>query len=462
MATRKSYKSKKQNRKINKKKTKKQKGGYNNSNYDIQLDGHLKLKLVNELKPVYDTLNSSSFYRDIYLPVYNEKIRSKKELFTSGTKKTPIITNNTNKLNRNMERVKIIKSVIDPFHKKTNKVDHYYIWWYSNLEKYGPETKKWKIMKDLKFCFINILTSIINSYLKYGFTDDEKLASGELKAFLDVLNDIDYENSEFRYFIKIFKTYTDWYNTRLESDSDCVNNLEDLIENSRYIIALPMAVILAPERYIRLFSAPILPFITKHILTHGAFSHPCTNFYHDMTHAKLFKIKETLKEKSDIIAYYENVNKFITKFSEEIGKLNTNKQRLFYGALFDLIHEHDGVMISSNYRMFIANNYNKNKYEHSTPITINKNLKSTKYQNKYDIMYNRGILRGLEYLVKEYDKDSNRPESEKKMKYKMQLSHNQGILEGKDAEEFKEFILIIKICLEGIDMSLPPPIQVPK
>jgi hypothetical protein len=80
MSKRKSYKSKKQNRKINKKNTIKHKGGYNNANYDIKLDDHLKSKLVEKLKPIYDTLNLSLFYKDIYLPIYNQKITSKKRI----------------------------------------------------------------------------------------------------------------------------------------------------------------------------------------------------------------------------------------------------------------------------------------------------------------------------------------------------------------------------------------------
>ena len=467
-------KSKKRNNKKNKRCTKKQKGGeYNSNNYNIQLDAHLKSILVGKLEPIYATLNTSSFYKDIYLPIYNDKIKSKKELFNSGTKQKPIITNNSNKPEGNMRPQKLIQYSIDPFHKKSNNVNHYYIWWVSNLEKYGPETKTWRIMEDLKYCFINILTSIINSYLKYGFTGDQKIANSELEAFLKILNNIDYENSEFIYFIKIFKSYCDWYDVRIKKNYPCVDKLLNVIENSKYTIALPMATILAPERYIRLFSAPIIPFIVKHTVTHDFFKHPCENYLHDVTeHGKLFKISKTLKEKRDIITYYKNVNDFIIKFSKQINKYDAGKKRLFYGGLFDLIHEHDGLVIST--KLFKINNERLHVYKYITPKKINKLYRKNKnkifendyespykkneinnnpseniHQNKYDIMYNRGILRGLQYLINEYEKDKDKT----KMEYETNLTHDQGTLEG---EEFIEFLSIIKKSLEGIDTSLPP------
>ena len=64
-------------------------------------------------------------------------------------------------------------------------------------------------------------------------------------------------------------------------------------------------------------------------------------------------------------------------------------------------------------------------------------------------MYNRGILRGLQYLINEYEKDKDKT----KMEYETNLTHDQGTLEG---EEFIEFLSIIKKSLEGIDTSLPP------
>lgn len=330
--------------KINKKKLKG--GSFEDTDVDKYLESHLPDAVFKIIKFTNNPKKNNiirPFY-EIYCKIINDKISEK---IKKGKKGNPILLDNP----------KSIQYLKDPF-LNMKKPSEYYKWWLSKINKYSEDTSKWNMIEELQFYFINLFTSIINSYLQ--FTNNDNYALDELDLLMGNIQ-IFYLFKTMNIFWETYKKYINWYNIRLSDYdicSDTIPYLDDTI-NKKYELILPVSLAPSPITFLKLFAAPIYPLISRHKTVHGNFSHPCWHIRHDLIiHLKYIKYN-TLYNKS-IKIYYKEVSDYLDRFFE---KYHLERDKLYYELLFGLIHEPDDLLDHLKTTDLTIHNKNNNFFE---------------------------------------------------------------------------------------------------
>jgi len=95
--------------------------------------------------------------------------------------------------------------------------------WWRNLRMSGTQfsrfktripKREWPILDAVKYLFISQILHILNSYLKYGITDESHLDYRELQKYLKLL-DVFYTNGgQYQYLLDAHLAYCEWFNIR--------------------------------------------------------------------------------------------------------------------------------------------------------------------------------------------------------------------------------------------------------
>jgi hypothetical protein len=314
-------KTKKNNRKYNKKG-----GGFDDNDIDIFIKDKIN-------KKIYDLLQKSKFYKEDYCTIINGKIQEK---ILKQTK--PLI-------NINNTRVKVVvKYLAEPFHNETKTPMDYYKWWSSKLNRYGNQSKNWVIFDELIFFYVNQLSRIINSYLKY--TAGDKKFEDIIKLYLNNLDEFK-KHKTYEYIYNIQISYINWYNNRIEKYqndgcdsiiSNFKNNFTKSLDNP--YLFWPLSFVPSPEKFIRYFACPLIPFIGVNKRVHGNLNHPCWQINHDISlHGPYFAKEYYTIKNPDTPTDIKTFKKVYFEKAEILDNIYKLENKVIPRLLFVLIHE---------------------------------------------------------------------------------------------------------------------------
>lgn len=416
----------------------KYKGPLNNSNIIWPLNNKqqevinaAKTKIVSFAVPeIYELLSKSEFFNKIWLPEI-----SKMKIYQADNKPHPEfareqIEKKTGQYYTNEQQIAMKK---ETFYDKSHA--ELWAWWEHKNKKLtsilseddGPNKKKsifnfplnykdtanpndMSILDIIKTAFINILSKIINSYIKYGKKMPETTYIYENKVltfFVNALDSLFITNKEtvtYDDLYRLISYYHSWDKCRLDfkdckPDDDYMRSYyfakNDFPKN---ILILPMSGGLNYYKTVKFFNIPVI--ILSIVGAMGHFGHFSAqdNMIHDYTHM----IYYTMFSGFNIESFYKEKN-----FFEEYEKLQEtiadNKLKTVLNYLvFGLIHEASGSLYynTCNLNTLIDENY-----------TISSNTSNVSIYFRYVV--------SMTYLIaKNIDNISDLFESIKKIKIK--------------------------------------------
>lgn len=322
------------------------------------------------------------FFNTIYLPELS-KMKSKQTgnptYFTSNQPHREFGKNQTNKPGQYFTEDKQISMKAETFHDRN--VEELWAWYVNKSEKLNELTSNGTPMLDamnsfplkykddlnardiaiidiVKPTFINCISRIINSYIKYGkktfkggnstdlnYNDELKL----LDTFLNNLNKL-YMADEPKYamLFNVVYSYFRWYSQRhidhekkylmerftIEDNESMVNRA---LANG--IFVLPASLGTNFYKTIKSYCIPVITTSMVNAMGHYMFLTPHTNFIHDILHLI------TISKRKALLPLYETIKPFFLgyeKMHKELG--DTDFRNIFDYILFGILHEDAGIM----------------------------------------------------------------------------------------------------------------------
>jgi hypothetical protein len=407
-------------------------------------------------------INESQFYNNIYLPEINKMAKPT----TDNKVHREFASNQIKKLGQYYTEEKQISMKLEAFYDKP--VEELWAWWEDKnkqllefkdnlsdddkikdkdyLNDYSFDCKKIttdnammkfpidtitsgeSILDVIKITFINGLSRLINSYIKYGKKtkivgidnkpeDYQKSYEYELNylAYLLVsLDDLFFDSLKTgRTYGKMYQSiidYFEWFNIRNEDfekegkGKPVPTSINDVCKKFNYMsnanfFIIPASMGLNYYKTIKLYSIPVVIPSIVNTIGHDAFMNPETNFNHDFTHMiglKYMKLDDFLPFKNFYIAY-EQIN------NSKHTDINYTKDELKYlnYILFSIMHESGSAVVylkvfnelknNVKYDIFIKHNNIFSSF--STPNYIYQIIILT-----YMFMYPDGKLGGNSYI----------------------------------------------------------------
>jgi hypothetical protein len=295
----------------------------------------------------------------------NERERSYNPLFLSTLTSTPTppkiydatVFNDIKKYNEETTlQTSSISNLIDVFYK--DKTVFFFNDWYYTKKEAEPTILNWEVFDEFKYYLINLLTSILNSYIEYPWFPDSTTFKKGILQFKDIIKNINLfkKDKKYKNFVTVYLSYLEWFKCRkgenkkhVKTCSDMIILFKSLIEKN--IFVLPLSFVPNIPKFLSLVGgAPIFPFEAIYKSVHNdIISHPCDNLFHDLEYHYTF-FKNLYEDNYGIEkAYYTKLSKFINDLLIENNKILIN-------LVFIVLHETPNLYI---------NNYDKTNNKHS-------------------------------------------------------------------------------------------------
>lgn len=335
---------------------------------------------VNEIFTLL-TADDQYFFKSIYLPEIS-KMKSKSSgnptYFTSNQVHREFGKNQVNKPGQYFTEDVQISMKAEVFHDRT--VEELWAWYINKNNKLTELMESGKSMIDamkefplnykdtgndrdiaiidiVKPIFINCISRIINSYIKYGkkaFTPEkmETNYSAErelLSIFLNKLNKLyNDENPIYNDLFEVIYSYFRWYSQRhidhvkkylmerftIEDSMSMVNRA---LSNGIFI--LPASVGTNFYKTIKSYCIPVINASIVNAMGHYMFLNPHTNFIHDILHLI------TISKRNALIPLYESIKPFFLGYEKLYPELKDDAFRnIFDYVMFGILHEDAGIM----------------------------------------------------------------------------------------------------------------------
>ena len=329
---------------------------------------------------IFEILDSSRFFKEEYLPVLDTMAKVDKK---TGARIPTFKTENRahpefaeyqiKKQDQYFTQDEQLAMKKETFYEYS--VDELWAWWDDKFKHFmelresgktmhdfplnysGPEHGP-SILKIMKITFVNALSKIINSYIKYGTTTQSKFSElQKLQKFLKLLDALfDPKNNKqtYRDLLLVLEEYIKFWQLRLlaykknkkYTDENLLNSVRklfnDLITNNYLII--PFSNPLAFYKTIKAYTIPVVFFNITNTLGHYSFLRPDDNIIHDLYAHNNWPRRNNLLE-SDNIAKFEKSKIFFEEY-EKLQTKSVDKDRLDYldylnYFVFSKIHEDD-------------------------------------------------------------------------------------------------------------------------
>ena len=298
------------------------------------------IKILIGNKKVISILESNSFFKEEYLKQeFKESSRFKfdKKHRYSGI---PLKESHEKKLkgkdfvkfgNTNLLLSNFIedKPTLRYFTQNPNQFERWsperlYSWWLklrnSNISKF-----EWEIMDSVFFLFINQISRICNSYIKYGIKEDSEAEIIQLQQYFRLLDDFYKTNGKYGLLLNTHFAFCEWFNIRisyepeytlyvesLDTSGDIINlfnkknskiiqlkkskNLEikgthpsilqlrELFKKNDFSLILFTSYFQSPTHFVNLYSIPVITAVgVPHKSHSGKFYSPFSQIIHDIT-----------------------------------------------------------------------------------------------------------------------------------------------------------------------------------
>ena len=298
------------------------------------------IKILIGNKKVISILESNSFFKEEYLKQeFKESSRFKfdKKHRYSGI---PLKESHEKKLkgkdfvkfgNTNLLLSNFIedKPTLRYFTQNPNQFERWsperlYSWWLklrnSNISKF-----EWEIMDSVFFLFINQISRICNSYIKYGIKEDSEAEIIQLQQYFRLLDDFYKTNGKYGLLLNTHFAFCEWFNIRisyepeytlyvesLDTSGDIINlfnkknskiiqlkkskNLEikgthpsilqlrELFKKNDFSLILFTSYFQSPIYFVNLYDIPVITAVgVPHKSHSGKFYSPFSQIIHDIT-----------------------------------------------------------------------------------------------------------------------------------------------------------------------------------
>jgi len=182
----------------------------------------------------------------------------------------------------------------------TNDRDQFENWsairifeWWRSLRTSGIPKREWRILDAVKYLFINQFMRIMNSYLKYGIDKIDKLAFNELNKYLELVDEFYISGGQYRHLLNVQLSFCEWFsarfiggllfemynkkgNTRYTTTNSIIYysyiNIKYIFEitllNENGILIIPLSFFQSENKFINLYSSPIIPLLGINYRTH--------------------------------------------------------------------------------------------------------------------------------------------------------------------------------------------------
>ena len=298
-----------------------------------------------------------------------------------------------------------------------------YKWW-RELRNSSISKFEWEIMDAVFFLFINQISRICNSYIKYGIKEDNEAEIIQLQKYFILLDEFYITNGKYGLLLNTHFAFCEWFNIRisyepeytlyvesLDISGNIINlfnkknskiiqlkknkNLEiksthpsilqliELFKNNDFSLILFTSYFQSPTHFVNLYSIPVITAVgVPHKSHNGKFYGPFSQIIHDITlHSKyLIQYFEYIYSQSPINDIQLFKEKMI--FLQLLKDKNNEELQLL---LWHLIHEstifkslkiNGHSYLNQNLITNILKQYyiQNNKKENEIPSLLKKNL----------------------------------------------------------------------------------------
>ena len=270
--------------------------------------------------------NESIFYNKVFLPRMNKRT----SFMRMNRKFTPLTSEKFEeqkeilKINNTYENYSF-RQEIPLFKYITEASDQFENWsairifeWWRDLRMSRIPKPEWPVFDTVKYLFINQFMRIMNSYLKYGVDEINKLAFRQLEKYLDNVDIFYKSGGQYRYLLDVQLSFCEWFsarfiggllfetynengklrytstnrmksynstNIRAHSFINIKYIFEITLFNENGILIIPLSFFQSEKKFINLYSAPIIPLLGINYRTHPHLNMsylPFTQFDHDI------------------------------------------------------------------------------------------------------------------------------------------------------------------------------------
>ena len=270
-----------------------------------------------------DILSGCAFFNDVFLPKMRERVAKNRVIMRVDNKKFSKLSEvnfrtkkyelrmKTNSFEKYQERydTPLFTYIYEDKDQFENWSAIRIFEWWRNLRMSGTQysiitqkipKQEWPIFESVKYLFINQILHILNSYRKYGITDQSYWAFTELQEYLRLVDIFYRSGGQYQHLLNAHLAFCNWFSARFiggllfeRSQSIYVNskeynnlskNFKKLRENAikeisemfvqsltdkNYILIIPLSYFQKESKFINKYSAPIIQFLGINYRTHS-------------------------------------------------------------------------------------------------------------------------------------------------------------------------------------------------
>ena len=261
-------------------------------------------------------LSGYAFFNNVFLPKMRERVAKNREIMRVNKKFSKLLEQNfqtkhselgmkTNTFNKYQERydTQLFTYIYGDKDQFENWSAIRIFEWWRNLRMSGTQfstfrekipKRKWPVFDAFKYLFINQILHILNSYRKYGITDERHRAFDELQQYLQLV-DVFYENEgQYQYLLDAHLAYCRWFSARfiggllfetgikniysntstyvLSKNDELIESIRKLfnytLEDTNSILFAILSYLQKESKFINTYSAPLIVFLGVNYRTH--------------------------------------------------------------------------------------------------------------------------------------------------------------------------------------------------
>ena len=400
-------------------------------------------------------LSGCAFFNDVFLPKMRERVAKNRVIMRLNKKFSKLSEVNfrtkqtelgmtTNSFNKYQERydTPLFTYIYEDKDQFENWSAIRIFEWWRNLRMSGTQfstfiqqipKREWNVFESVKYLFINQILHILNSYLKYGITDESHLAYKELHEYLRLVDIFYKSGGQYQYLLDAHLAYCEWFNVRfirgllfetgvkntytntstyvLSKNDRLIESIRSLfnytLEDTNSILFAPSSYFQKESKFINTYSAPLIVFLGVNYRTHidslnfkNLYS-PEGQLFHDISiHYSKMIIKSNYN-KIKINAYNDVM--LFAKRCKFLMIVSLIKDDNVSKLLWDILHETSHNIFKDNFfnidilLINLLNNFIKSYYW--TTLAITNNLKENILNGINKLIYVCIIFFICQYLL---------------------------------------------------------------
>ena len=255
-------------------------------------------------------LSGYAFFNNVFLPKMRERVAKNRVIMRVDNKKFSKLSESnfqtkhselemkTNSFNKYQERYDTL--LFTYIYEDKDQFENWsaikiFEWW-RNLRMSGTKfstfrekirKRKWPVFDAVKYLFINQILHILNSYRKYGISDERHLAFNKLQQYLQIVDVFYNKLGQYQYLLDAHLAYCRWFSARfiggllfetginniysntstyvLSKNDELIESITELfnytLEDTNSILFAPSSYLPKESKNLNTYSAPLISFL---------------------------------------------------------------------------------------------------------------------------------------------------------------------------------------------------------